>query len=71
MSDHRPSPTILHSLRRGSAPEGVPVINVIDAIMGRGKSEYLIDRINRIRTEDQIKAFDAEGGMRSNRPSSS
>ena len=48
MTLHQPNPAILHSLARGSVPEGVSVIKVIDAIMGSGKTTFLIDRIRRI-----------------------
>jgi hypothetical protein len=56
-----PNPAILHSLQRGSAPEGVPVIKVIDAIMGKGKTTFLIDRIKHIDTEDQRKRWETAG----------
>ena len=53
----QPNPTILRSLERGSAPEGVPVINVIDAIMGQGKTTFLIDLIRRKRWETMSPKF--------------
>ena len=56
-----PNPAILHSLQRGSAPEGIPVIKVIDAIMGKGKTTFLIDRIKHIDTEDQRKRWETAG----------
>jgi hypothetical protein len=61
MSIHQPNPAILHSLQRGSAPEGVPTIKVIDAIMGKGKTTFLIDRIRHIDTEDQRKRWETDG----------
>jgi hypothetical protein len=63
MSIRPPSlnPAILRSLERGSAPEGVSTIKVIDAIMGKGKTTFLIDRIKRIDTEDQRKRYETSG----------
>jgi hypothetical protein len=61
MSIHHPNPAILHSLQRGSAPEGVPTVKVIDAIMGKGKTTFLIDRIRQIDTEDQRKRWETAG----------
>ena len=61
MSIHQPNPAILHSLQRGSAPEGVSTIKVIDAIMGKGKTTFLIDRIRQIDTEDQRKRWETAG----------
>jgi hypothetical protein len=51
------NPTILHSLQRGSVPDGIPVINVIDAIMGQGKTTFLIDLIRRKRWETMSPKF--------------
>lgn len=61
MSNPQPNPAILHSLQRGSAPEGVPVIKVIDAIMGKGKTTFLIDRVRQINTEDQRRRWETSG----------
>ena len=64
----QPNPAILRSLHRGSAPEGVTIIKVIDAIMGKGKTTFLIDRIRRIDAEDQRKRWESKRS--SPRPSS-
>ena len=61
MTLHQPNPAILHSLARGSVPEGVSVIKVIDAIMGSGKTTFLIDRIRRINDEDRRKRWESDG----------
>ena len=55
------NPAILHSLQRGSAPPGVPVIHVIDALMGLGKTTFLIKRIRQINIEDQRKRWETNG----------
>lgn len=61
MTLYQPNPAILHSLTRGSAPEDVSVIKVIDAIMGSGKTTFLIDRIRRINDEDRRKRWQVTG----------
>jgi hypothetical protein len=63
MSIQPPSinPAILRSLQRGSAPGDMPVIHVIDAIMGKGKTTFLIDRIRRIDAADQHQRWETSG----------
>jgi hypothetical protein len=58
-SDHQPHPDIIASLRNGHP--GVTTIKVIDAIMGKGKTTYLIDRIRQIDIEDQRRRFETDG----------
>jgi hypothetical protein len=61
MSTSTPNPAILRSLERGSAPDGVSTIKVIDAIMGKGKTTFLIDHIRGIASEDRTKRWQTDG----------